>query len=230
MEKRTISVFPILVARPTLPAHAVSVTVDAALDVYHAMGADRFADRHRRARAHRGRRAWPLFAGRRADGRLRQVLPGRSRPDADAASRSPTCTGRCHGGRRVHRGRGHGDRAPGAVVGGDRGLGGRVRRRADPVRFCGPAARARSRWRRRARWSRDHGVRGFKFHPSLQGFAPNDQAFYPLWAEIESLGVPALFHTGQTGIGAGPAGRPRHQAAAVGPDAASTTWRRTSPG
>ena len=55
---------------------------------------------------------------------------------------------------------------------------------------------------------RDHGVRGFKFHPSLQAFSPDDQAYYPLWAEIESLGVPALFHTGQTGIGAGlPGGR-----------------------
>ena len=54
----------------------------------------------------------------------------------------------------------------------------------------------------------DHGVKGFKFHPSLQGFAPNDMAFYPLWEQIESLGVPALFHTGQTGIGAGlPGGR-----------------------
>ena len=54
----------------------------------------------------------------------------------------------------------------------------------------------------------DHGVKGFKFHPSLQAFAPNDLAFYPLWEEIESLGVPALFHTGQTGIGAGlPGGR-----------------------
>jgi hypothetical protein len=54
----------------------------------------------------------------------------------------------------------------------------------------------------------DHGVRGFKFHPSLQAFAPNDTAFYPLWEAIESLGVPALFHTGQTGIGAGlPGGR-----------------------
>ncbi len=54
----------------------------------------------------------------------------------------------------------------------------------------------------------DHGVKGFKFHPSLQGFAPNDTAFYPLWEQIESLGVPALFHTGQTGIGAGlPGGR-----------------------
>jgi uncharacterized protein len=55
---------------------------------------------------------------------------------------------------------------------------------------------------------RSHGVRGFKFHPSLQAFAPNDPAYYPLWSEIESLGVPALFHTGQTGIGAGlPGGR-----------------------
>jgi len=54
----------------------------------------------------------------------------------------------------------------------------------------------------------DHGARGFKFHPSLQGFSPADSRMYPLWAEIESLGVPALFHTGQTGIGAGlPGGR-----------------------
>ena len=53
-----------------------------------------------------------------------------------------------------------------------------------------------------------HGVRGFKFHPSLQGFAPNDRAAYPLYEELQSLGVPALFHTGQTGIGAGlPGGR-----------------------
>jgi len=71
----------------------------------------------------------------------------------------------------------------------------------DPLRGAGAVAQARS-------LVRDYGVRGFKFHPTLQGFAPNDQAFYPLWAEIESLGVPALFHSGQTGIGAGlPGGR-----------------------
>jgi uncharacterized protein len=53
-----------------------------------------------------------------------------------------------------------------------------------------------------------HGVRGFKFHPSLQAFEPNDRRHYPLWEELESLGVPALFHTGQTGIGSGlPGGR-----------------------
>jgi uncharacterized protein len=54
----------------------------------------------------------------------------------------------------------------------------------------------------------DHGVRGFKFHPSFQDFQPNDRQHYPLYEELEGLGVPALFHTGQTGIGAGlPGGR-----------------------
>ncbi|ADG88325.1 4-hydroxyphenyl-beta-ketoacyl-CoA hydrolase [Thermobispora bispora] len=48
-----------------------------------------------------------------------------------------------------------------------------------------------------------YGVRGFKFHPCIQGFAPNDRVAYPLYEAIEELGVPALFHTGLTGIGAG---------------------------
>jgi predicted TIM-barrel fold metal-dependent hydrolase len=53
-----------------------------------------------------------------------------------------------------------------------------------------------------------HGVRGFKFHPSVQAFEPNDLGYYPLYEAISELGVPALFHTGQTGIGAGlPGGR-----------------------
>jgi predicted TIM-barrel fold metal-dependent hydrolase len=47
------------------------------------------------------------------------------------------------------------------------------------------------------------GVRGVKFHPSLQDFLPNDRAAYPLYEELQALGVPALFHTGQTGIGSG---------------------------
>ncbi len=54
----------------------------------------------------------------------------------------------------------------------------------------------------------EYGVRGFKFHPSLQNFEPNDRRHYRLWDELQSLGVPALFHTGQTGIGSGlPGGR-----------------------
>ncbi|WP_309317500.1 amidohydrolase family protein [Streptomyces salinarius] len=48
-----------------------------------------------------------------------------------------------------------------------------------------------------------YGVRGFKFHPSIQAFSPDDRMAYPLYETIEELGVPALFHTGQTGIGAG---------------------------
>jgi len=46
-------------------------------------------------------------------------------------------------------------------------------------------------------------VRGFKFHPSSQGFFPNDHAAYPLYEVIAAAGLPALFHTGQTGAGAG---------------------------
>lgn len=53
-----------------------------------------------------------------------------------------------------------------------------------------------------------HGVRGFKFHPTLQGFAPNDEQHAGLWEAIEELNVPVLVHTGQNGIGAGlPGGR-----------------------
>jgi len=48
-----------------------------------------------------------------------------------------------------------------------------------------------------------YGVKGFKFHPSLQGFEPNDRAFYPIYEAIAAAGVPALFHTGQTGLGSG---------------------------
>jgi predicted TIM-barrel fold metal-dependent hydrolase len=49
---------------------------------------------------------------------------------------------------------------------------------------------------------RDFGVRGFKFHPSVQHFFPNDRLAYPLYEAIAEAGVPALFHTGQTGVGA----------------------------
>jgi uncharacterized protein len=47
------------------------------------------------------------------------------------------------------------------------------------------------------------GVKGFKFHPSVQGFYPNDHDAYPLYEVIAAAQLPALFHTGQTGIGAG---------------------------
>ncbi len=47
------------------------------------------------------------------------------------------------------------------------------------------------------------GVRGFKFHPSVQGFDPSSPKYDSLWQAIAELHVPVLFHTGQNGIGAG---------------------------
>ncbi len=63
-------------------------------------------------------------------------------------------------------------------------------------------------WKRRAvsrvrELVHGYGVRGFKFHPSMQAFEPNDRRFYPIYEAIAAAGVPALFHTGQTGIGSG---------------------------
>ena len=49
----------------------------------------------------------------------------------------------------------------------------------------------------------ENGVRGFKFHPTVQGFDPSAEEFAPLWAAIDELGVPIVVHTGQTGVGAG---------------------------
>lgn len=46
-------------------------------------------------------------------------------------------------------------------------------------------------------------VRGFKFHPNIQQFGPNDRIAYPLYELIEAHDSIALFHTGHSGIGAG---------------------------
>jgi hypothetical protein len=50
---------------------------------------------------------------------------------------------------------------------------------------------------------RDHNVRGFKFHPNIQAFFPDDRSVYPLYEAISEAGLPALFHTGHSGIGTG---------------------------
>jgi hypothetical protein len=47
------------------------------------------------------------------------------------------------------------------------------------------------------------GLRGLKLHPISQAFFPNDIRFYPLWEKCAELGVPVLFHSGQTAVGAG---------------------------
>jgi len=67
-------------------------------------------------------------------------------------------------------------------------------------------ARGRAGARQARRLVTEYGVRGFKFHPNVQAFYPNDRLAYPLYEVIEELGVPAVFHTGQTGIGAGAPG------------------------
>ena len=50
---------------------------------------------------------------------------------------------------------------------------------------------------------RDFGIKGFKFHPTFQGFYPNDRMAYALYEAIQDEGAIALFHTGQTGVGSG---------------------------
>jgi predicted TIM-barrel fold metal-dependent hydrolase len=52
----------------------------------------------------------------------------------------------------------------------------------------------------------DYGMRGFKFHPSVQEFFPNDAACYPVYEVLAEHRVPALFHTGQNGVGSGTKG------------------------
>ncbi|HLR96413.1 MAG TPA: amidohydrolase family protein [Jiangellaceae bacterium] len=64
-------------------------------------------------------------------------------------------------------------------------------------------ARGQAAVRAARRLVTEHGVRGFKLHPSLQGFNPTDRSVYPLYEVIAELGLPVVFHTGQTGIGAG---------------------------
>src|SRR5713101_4507671 len=64
-------------------------------------------------------------------------------------------------------------------------------------------ARGKMGVREARRLIKDYGVRGFKFHPSSQGFYPNDRKAYPLYEAIAGAKLPALFHTGQTGVGAG---------------------------
>lgn len=49
----------------------------------------------------------------------------------------------------------------------------------------------------------DHGIRGFKFHPTAQGFFPNDRIAYGLYEVIAEHKLPAIFHTGHSGIGTG---------------------------
>lgn len=48
-----------------------------------------------------------------------------------------------------------------------------------------------------------YGVKGFKFHPPLQDFDPADPIAWPLYEVIDHYGLPAIFHTGHSGMGTG---------------------------
>jgi hypothetical protein len=46
-------------------------------------------------------------------------------------------------------------------------------------------------------------IKGFKFHPTVQGFFPNDRMAYQLYEVIAEHELPAIFHSGHSGIGTG---------------------------
>jgi len=47
------------------------------------------------------------------------------------------------------------------------------------------------------------GARGFKLHPPLQQFHPNDRKAYPFYEVVAQAKLPVIFHTGHSGIGTG---------------------------
>ncbi len=47
------------------------------------------------------------------------------------------------------------------------------------------------------------GIRGFKLHPPLQQFHPNDPSVYPFYEVVNEAKLPVIFHTGHSGIGTG---------------------------
>lgn len=50
------------------------------------------------------------------------------------------------------------------------------------------------------------GLVGLKFQQAVQGFAPNERRFYPIYEAASELRMVCLFHMGTTGIGAGAPG------------------------
>ena len=49
----------------------------------------------------------------------------------------------------------------------------------------------------------EHGVKGFKFHPTVQGFLPYDRMAWPIYEVIAEYRLPSIFHSGHSGIGSG---------------------------
>ena len=49
----------------------------------------------------------------------------------------------------------------------------------------------------------EYGVKGFKFHPPMQNYAPADPMAWPIYEVIAEHKLPAIFHTGHSGMGTG---------------------------
>ena len=49
----------------------------------------------------------------------------------------------------------------------------------------------------------ENGVKGFKFHPTVQAFHPQDRMAWSIYEVIAEHKLPAIFHTGHSGIGSG---------------------------
>jgi uncharacterized protein len=49
----------------------------------------------------------------------------------------------------------------------------------------------------------EFGIKGFKFHPPIQDYHPADRMAWPLYEVIAEHKMPAVFHTGHSGMGTG---------------------------
>ena len=49
----------------------------------------------------------------------------------------------------------------------------------------------------------EYGIKGSKFHPTVQGFEPTDRMAWPIYEVIAEHKLPAIFHSGHSGIGSG---------------------------
>jgi uncharacterized protein len=76
-----------------------------------------------------------------------------------------------------------------------------------PGRFVGFAGidpwKGASALRELRRAREDLGLIGYKFHPSMQAFRPDDPRWSELFERAATYRAPCLFHTGTSGIGAG---------------------------
>ena len=76
-----------------------------------------------------------------------------------------------------------------------------------PGRFVGFASvdpwKGASALREMRRAREELGLAGYKFHPSMQAFRTDDPRWSELFERAAGYGVPCLFHTGTSGIGAG---------------------------